>query len=75
MGIVKISDTLHEEVRKASGVMHRSINSQAEFWIKIGMMAELYLNLTFNELTSKLMSSASVSDNNIKSAEGVVGND
>jgi hypothetical protein len=61
MGIVKISESLHEEVRKASGAMHRSINSQAEFWIKIGMMAELYPNLTYNQLVSQLMSSASVS--------------
>ncbi|MBA4502668.1 ParD-like family protein [Marinobacterium marinum] len=50
MGIVKISDELHEEVRKASGVMSRSINSQAEFWIKIGMQAELNPQLTFQEL-------------------------
>ena len=40
MGIVKISDELHEEIRKASTTMVRSINSQAEFWIKIGMLAE-----------------------------------
>ncbi|MGS0627993.1 MULTISPECIES: ParD-like family protein [Photorhabdus] len=50
MGIVKISDELHEEIRKASNVMSRSINSQAEFWIKIGMLAELNPNLTFSEI-------------------------
>lgn len=61
MGIVKISDELHEEIRKASGAMHRSMNSQAEFWIKMGMMAELNPQLTFNQLVSELMSSASVS--------------
>jgi hypothetical protein len=31
MGIVKIDEDLHEEVRKASAVMCRSINAQAEF--------------------------------------------
>ena len=31
MGIVKISDGLHEEIRKSSNIMSRSINSQAEF--------------------------------------------
>lgn len=50
MGIVKISDDLHEEVRKSSAVMTRSINSQAEFWIKIGMLAELNPDLTFQQI-------------------------
>lgn len=40
MGIVKIDDALHEELRKASAVMMRSINAQAAYWIKIGMLAE-----------------------------------
>ena len=43
MGIVKIDNDLHEEVRRASGVMCRSINAQAEFWIKIGRLAEALL--------------------------------
>ncbi|MBW3694900.1 hypothetical protein EK599_04305 [Vibrio sp. T187] len=71
MGIVKISDDLHEELRKASGAMNRSINSQAEFWIKIGMMSELNPHLTFNQLVAELMSSASVSADNVKNNEGV----
>ncbi|PUA27297.1 MAG: hypothetical protein B0W54_11915 [Cellvibrio sp. 79] len=50
MGIVKISDELHEEVRKASSAMVRSINSQAEFWIKIGMLAETNPTLTYTEI-------------------------
>ena len=40
MGLVKINDGLHEDVRRASAVMCRSINAQAEFWMKIGMLAE-----------------------------------
>jgi hypothetical protein len=39
MGIVKIDEQLHEEVRRASAVMCRSINAQAEFWMKMGMLA------------------------------------
>ncbi|WP_076590753.1 ParD-like family protein [Vibrio ostreicida] len=70
MGIVKISESLHEELRKASGVMHRSINSQAEFWIKVGMMAELHPTLNFNQLVSELMASASVSAENVKQDQG-----
>ncbi len=50
MGIVKISDDLHEEIRKASSAMVRSINSQAEFWIKIGMLAETNPTLTYTEI-------------------------
>lgn len=50
MGIVKISDELHEDIRKASSAMVRSINSQAEFWIKIGMLAETNPTLTYTEI-------------------------
>lgn len=50
MGIVKISEVLHEEIRKSSSVMSRSINSQAEFWMKMGMLAELNPNLTYAEI-------------------------
>lgn len=50
MGIVKISEDLHEEIRKSSSVMTRSINSQAEFWMKMGMLAELNPNLTYAEI-------------------------
>ena len=50
MGIVKIDDALHEEVRRASTVMCRSINAQAEFWMKIGMLAEGNPTLSFNDL-------------------------
>lgn len=50
MGIVKISDELHEEVRKTSAVMERSINSQAEFWIKIGRLAEQNPKLSYEQI-------------------------
>ncbi|WP_299594739.1 ParD-like family protein [uncultured Microbulbifer sp.] len=55
MGIVKISDALHDEIRQASSVMSRSINAQAEFWIRIGMLAELNPGLTYNQLCKKLL--------------------
>lgn len=50
MGIVKISDELHQEVRKTSSVMERSINAQAEFWMKIGRLAEQNPTLSFDEI-------------------------
>jgi len=50
MGIVKINDELHVEARRASTVMCRSINAQAEFWMKIGMLAEANPTLSFNDI-------------------------
>ncbi|WDE09994.1 ParD-like family protein [Thalassomonas haliotis] len=61
MGIVKISDDLHEEIRKSSQVMSRSINAQAEFWIKMGMLAELNPSLSFNELIRQQLLKENVS--------------
>lgn len=60
MGIVKIDDELHEEIRKASSVMVRSINAQAEYWIKIGMLAENNPTMTFTQLMHEQMKQASV---------------
>jgi hypothetical protein len=50
MGIVNIDDDLHDQIRKASAVGCRSINAQATFWIKIGMLCEMNPTLTFNEI-------------------------
>ncbi|MDO3386547.1 ParD-like family protein [Gilvimarinus sp. SDUM040013] len=50
MGIVKISEHMHDQVRTASQVMERSINAQAEFWLKIGQQAELHPTKTFSEI-------------------------
>jgi hypothetical protein len=38
MGIVNIDDDLHEQLRRASKVTFRSINAQAAYWIKVGML-------------------------------------
>ncbi|AYJ87382.1 hypothetical protein D3Y57_17405 [Sphingomonas paeninsulae] len=60
MGIVKIDDDLHEEARRASTVMCRSINAQAEFWMKIGMMAEANPTLSFNDIVKMQLATAHV---------------
>lgn len=60
MGIVKISDDLHEEIRKASTVSLRSINAQAEFWIKVGMLAEANPNVPFVEIMREQMQAANI---------------
>ncbi|RXD05807.1 hypothetical protein EQZ23_06520 [Sphingomonas sp. UV9] len=59
MGIVKIDDDLHEEARRVSAVMCRSINAQAEFWMRIGMLAEASPTLSFNDIVSAQVSAAS----------------
>jgi len=53
LGIVKIDDGLHEAARRASAVMCRSINAQAEFWMKIGMLAEVHPTLSFNDIVQR----------------------
>lgn len=60
MGIVKIDDELHEEIRKASSVMVRSINAQAEFWIKVGMLAEANPTLCFSEIMREQLKLAAI---------------
>ena len=63
MGIVKVDDQLHEEARRASAVMCRSINAQAEFWMKIGMLAEANPTLSFNEIVKAQLESAQAAEN------------
>jgi hypothetical protein len=60
MGIVKIDEDLHEEARRASTVMCRSINAQAEFWMKIGMLAEANPTLSFNQIVKMQFAAAHV---------------
>ncbi|MEX6724911.1 ParD-like family protein [Parapedomonas caeni] len=60
MGIVKIDDDLHEEIRRASTVMCRSINAQAEFWMKVGMLAQANPTLSFNEIIKAQLVAAQV---------------
>lgn len=60
MGIVKIGDELHEDIRRASSVMCRSINAQAEFWMKIGMLAEANPTSTFNDIVKVQLEAADV---------------
>lgn len=64
MGIVKVSEEVHEELRKTSKVMSRSINSQAEFWLKMGRLAERNPDKTFNELIQEQIALADALDSN-----------
>ncbi|WP_082446641.1 ParD-like family protein [Sphingomonas sp. Leaf226] len=58
--MVKIDDELHEEARRASAVMCRPINAQAEFWMKIGMLAEANPTMAFNDIMKVQLAEANV---------------
>lgn len=60
MGIVNIDDELHDQIRKASAVSCRSINAQATFWIKIGMLCELSPTESFHEIVARELVAAGV---------------
>lgn len=55
MGIVKISDLMHENLRVAGTALSRSINSQAEHWMRVGMLAELHPELDHREICQRLV--------------------
>lgn len=58
MGIVKISDATHDNLRAASEALSRSINAQAEHWMRIGMLAELHPQLSYSDICQLLVSSS-----------------
>ena len=58
MGIVKISDQMHENLRVASGALSRSINAQAEHWLRIGMLAETNPDLRYSDICQMLLRAA-----------------
>ncbi|MDB5725836.1 MAG: hypothetical protein JWQ16_2590 [Novosphingobium sp.] len=58
MGIVNIDEELHDHLRKASKVSVRSINAQAAYWIKIGMLCETNPTLSFGEIMQRELASA-----------------
>jgi len=60
VGIVNIEDELHEQLRRASKASYRSINGQAAFWIRIGMLCELHPTLSFQELVARELRAAGV---------------
>ncbi|MBD8188167.1 ParD-like family protein [Pseudomonas viridiflava] len=55
MGLVKISEHMHADLRCASVALSRSINAQAEHWMRIGMLAELHPTLDYSEIFQMLI--------------------
>ena len=60
MGIVNIEEELHDQLRRASKVSVRSINAQAAFWIRIGMLCEMNPTQSFNEIVTRELKAAGV---------------
>ncbi len=55
MGIVKISDAMHDNLRVAGSALSRSINAQAEHWMRIGLLAELHPDLNHHDICKLLI--------------------
>ena len=55
MGIVKISDLMHENLRVAGNALSRSINAQAEHWMRVGMLTEMHPELDYREICQILI--------------------
>ncbi len=58
MGIVKISDQLHEATKRMAKAMDRSINAQAEHWLRIGKAIEENPNLNYYEVRRQFIQEA-----------------
>jgi hypothetical protein len=55
MGIVKISDLMHDNLRSASEALSRSINAQAEHWMRVGMLSELHPDLNYGDICQLML--------------------
>ncbi|MDR0226575.1 MAG: ParD-like family protein [Burkholderiaceae bacterium] len=58
MGIVKISDHLHDQIRLSSAALGRSINAQAEHWLRVGQLAEHHPHLDYAGICALLLQQA-----------------
>ncbi len=63
MGIIKISDLMHENLRKAHIAFNRSINAQADHWMRVGMLSELYPSLHYTDILHLLLQNSDNDDN------------
>jgi hypothetical protein len=55
MGIIKISEQMHANIRSTSGALSRSINAQAEHWMRVGMLSELNPSLSYGDICRLLI--------------------
>ena len=55
----KISDQLHDQVRISSAALGRSINAQAEHWLRVGQLAEHHPQLNYESICALLLQAVS----------------
>ena len=46
---------MHENLRVAGGALSRSINAQAEHWMRVGMLTEMHPELDHREICQLLI--------------------
>ena len=63
MGIVKISDELHDAAKIMAKAMSRSVNSQAEYWLRIGKVIEEKPSFTYPDAINFLVNQAALETN------------
>ncbi|BCA96953.1 hypothetical protein TUM19329_33140 [Legionella antarctica] len=63
MGIVKISDELHDAAKIMAKAMSRSVNSQAEYWLRIGKVIEENPTFTYADAIIFLVNQAAMETN------------
>ncbi len=69
MGIIKISDESHEAAKLMAKAMGRSINAQAEYWLRIGKLVEENPTITYPEVLKRLVHQAAMSENSYVSED------
>lgn len=62
MGIIKISEMMHENLRIASMAFTRSMNAQAEHWMKVGMLMEMHPDLSHRDICQLLVKASTESN-------------
>ena len=67
MGIVNIDAELHDQLRRACTVTSRSINAQANFWIRLGMLCEMNPDLSFQEIVANELRAVGVQPRPLRS--------
>jgi hypothetical protein len=53
---------MHANLRSASAALSRSINAQAEHWMRVGMIAELHPALNYSEICQMLIRTENAAD-------------
>lgn len=72
MGLVKISEQMHANLRSTSAALSRSINAQAEHWMRVGMLAELHPALNYSEICQMLIRAENTGDSVLSVPTGSV---